>query len=419
MKDIYLKQKMLQICIIARDCYRLNENWAKLLGKKFAGLSRYEGDAITCDTEYHGKIVPGLGMETNTFDLAAGGKSIQLEILGALNGPSEWYNFMVERHQGIHHIAFEFTEDQFQKGLDDLKRNTGMDRVQLGSPYATPEAKYAYLATKKPVGTTMEILGFGNMGEATRKYREVSAMMSGMDDPAAPLASMVPSDVTLIVEDIETSVSAAAPLFHAEAPEITDLEMPVVYYGYEDTSRIRTAQMDMESTILRFLQPVSGDDAWANFSREARTGLYSIAFDVEDLQSKCDQLCACGMYVLQTGRYPDGTDYILLDGRKDYGAVLELRSSDVIRKRLVAGSGSKGFSCHMEFAINEMTPIKEVVATEHRCVVWEQFFPGTLQNIQASMAIAYRMPLSMVLKMSGSVLDEEQMLALLKALNEE
>ncbi len=418
MSDLYLKPKMLQICIVGRDCERLNVNWGKLLGKKFAGLSRYEKEA-TRPTEYHGKMVPELGMETNTYDLAADGKSIQFEILGALNGPSEWYNFMSERHQGIHHIAFEMIEDDLDRGLVDIERNTGIGHVQKGSPYSSPEAGYAYLDTKKRIGTTMEILSFGKMGEATRHYREVTAQMSGLDDKSAPLAAMIPSNVTLVVEDIERSVCETAALFHVEAPEIVTQTIKETYYGYEADSVIRTAEMDMESTVLRFLEPVSGDDAWANFSREARCGVYSIAYDVADLKAKCGQMAQFGLSVLQYGAYADGTQYVLLDGRKDYAAVIELRTSEAIRSKLAQKKASEAPAIHSEFAINEMTPIKEVIEGEARSKVWEKHFPGTLDRIRANMAIAYRMPLGMVLKMSGKMLSEEAMLELLKELNQE
>lgn len=418
MSDIYLKQKMLQICIIARDCYRLNENWAKLLGKKMAGLSRYEGETITLDTEYHGRMVSGLGMETNTFDLAGGDKSIQFEILGALNGPSEWYDFMVQREQGIHHIAFAFTEDQFEKGLDDLKRNTGMDRVQFGHPYATPEASYAYLATKEPVGTTVEILGFGSMGEAAARYREISAQMSALDSAGAPLAAMVPSDVTLIVDDIDRSLAVFAPLFHAPVPDVQDQALVCRYDGAEQNVKIRTAQMDMESTFLRFLEPVSGQTGWEEYAQEWGTGLYSIAYDVADLPAKQEQLLPYGMTVMQTGCYSDGTEYVLLDARQDYGAILELRTSEAIRRRLAQQQRGAGVSCHSEFCVNEKTPVREIVESETCGVVWEHFFPGSLENLKGAMAIAYRMPLGMVLKMSGTDLPEEKAVELFKALSE-
>ncbi len=413
MADIYLKQKMLQICIIAKECYRLNEFWSKLLGNKMVGLSRFEAEAITLDTEYHGRMVSGLGMETNTFDLAGNGKSIQFEILGALNGPSEWYDFMVQRGQGIHHIAFEFTEDQFDRGLADLKRNTGMERVQLGHPYATPEASYAYLATKEPVGTTVEILGFGSMGEATARYREISARMSALDDTDAPLAATVPSDVTLIVDDIDHSLAVFAPLFNVSAPIVKDQTLTCRFAGKEQNVQIRTAQMDMESTFLRFLEPVSGENGWAEYAEQWKTGLFSIAYDVADLPAKQTQLLSYGMEVMQTGCYADGTEYVLLDARKDYSAILELRSSEAIRARLEQEQRNADVSFHGQFSVNERTPLKEIVDSNACSAVWEQFFPGALANLKGAMAIAYRMPLGMVLEMSAAQMSEEPLVKLL------
>lgn len=34
MSDLYLKPKMLQICIVGRDCERLNANWGKMLSEE-------------------------------------------------------------------------------------------------------------------------------------------------------------------------------------------------------------------------------------------------------------------------------------------------------------------------------------------------------------------------------------------------
>lgn len=413
MSDIYLKKKMLQICIIAKDCYRLNENWAHLLGKKMAGLSRYEGDSITCETEYMGKMYPDLGLETNTFDLAANGKSIQFEIMAALNGPSEWYQFMEERGRGIHHIAFAFAEDDFDKGLADLKKNTGMDRVQKGSPYATPEASYAYLNSKPSVGTTLEILGFGNMGAQAEQYRQISALMSGMDDKTAPLAAMIPADVTLIVEDIGRSLAAFVPLFHADIPPVQDMDVT----AHNATHHIRTAQMDMDSTMLRFLQPVQGENYWKEFSDAWHTGLFSIAYEVQNLEEKTQQLEQYGFSTVQSGTYADGTAYVLLDGRQDYGTFLELRSSPTIRERFRSNTESEGIACHAEYAINERTPLKDIFSSPHCCTVWEQHFPGSTENMQANMAIAYRMPLGLVLKMSAPNMTKESLEVLLKDLN--
>ncbi len=370
MADIYLNRKMLQICIIAKDCTRLNENWAKLLGKKFAGLSRYEGSKQTLKTEYMGEMVSGLGLETNTFDLAAGDKSIQFEIMAALNGPSEWYNFMTERNQGIHHIAFSFEEDDFIKGLDDLKKNTGMDRVQKGSPYATPEASYAYLATKKNVGSTVEILGFGGMGDQAAEYRRISALMSSLDAKDAPFARMVPADVTLITQDMDRSVSEFMPLFGEKAPKAVEQKISGDFGGQENVYEALVCDLDMISTHLRFLQPVKGSNAWQEFADDHQDGLYSIAFNVEDIESKLEQLKEFNLPVYQKGYYSDGTEYVLLDGREDYAAIIELRTSPSIVKELQDQKNQDGLRCHEEYAINERTPLNELLATEERCKVF-------------------------------------------------
>lgn len=138
--------KIGQVALIVKDAEKTGKNIAKLFGFKEAP---YEiiGDYKLANTTYMGKRTPAKAKAT-FYNMG----QLDLEIIEPIGEPSTWNDFLQEKGEGIHHIAW------FVKGIDEVTaflEAQGMKMIQEGN---WDGGKYKYFDAREQLGFILELL---------------------------------------------------------------------------------------------------------------------------------------------------------------------------------------------------------------------------------------------------------------------
>jgi len=109
------------------------------------------GDYEITKTEVHGLPSPGAACKMAFFPV---GNGVMLELIEPNEVPSVWRDFLNERGEGLHHIAFNV------KGTDEVIKsceNFGMKLVQKGN-YSSGNGCYSYLDAGEGLPFILELL---------------------------------------------------------------------------------------------------------------------------------------------------------------------------------------------------------------------------------------------------------------------
>lgn len=138
-----------QVGFVVRDIVRAKEKFAEFFGvepPEHFDAGKYE----VTGTVYYGKPAPDANCYLAFFD--AGG--VQVELIQPNGEKSAWQDFLDERGEGIHHIAFQV------KGMDEKIKaceQMGMPLAQRGK-YGDGSGEYAYLNAFDDLKCYIELL---------------------------------------------------------------------------------------------------------------------------------------------------------------------------------------------------------------------------------------------------------------------
>jgi len=139
---------VVQIGIIVADVEKTARGYAEVFGVPLPQAVPIAVDSFA-HTIYRGKPSQAAGRAA-FFHLGA----IEIELIQPVGAPSTWEEFLRQRGEGIHHIAFRTAKiDEAQ----DFLRSKGMDLVQSGG---WDGGRYAYLDASGQLGTILELLHF-------------------------------------------------------------------------------------------------------------------------------------------------------------------------------------------------------------------------------------------------------------------
>lgn len=138
--------KIGQVALIVKDVEKTSQNISKLFGLQ---ESPYEmiGEYELANTQYMGEPTPAKGKGT-FYNMG----SLDLEIIQPVGGPSTWNDFLQEKGEGIHHLAW------YVKNIDEVTtflESLGMKMVQEGN---WDGGKYKYFDSTAQIGFMLELL---------------------------------------------------------------------------------------------------------------------------------------------------------------------------------------------------------------------------------------------------------------------
>ncbi len=142
-----------QVGFIVKDIETTKRKWAEFLGIEVpptVGCGDYE----VTQTEYKGQPAKNAECVMAFMDIAPG---VQLELIQPNEEPSVWRDFLNEKGEGMHHLAFNV------QGMSEkitACENFGMRLEQRGE-YGDASGRYAYLSAYDDLKLLVELLESG------------------------------------------------------------------------------------------------------------------------------------------------------------------------------------------------------------------------------------------------------------------
>ena len=139
---------VVQIGIIVADVEKTARGYSEVFGIPLPQVVSIAADSYA-HTLYRGKPSQAAG-KAAFFHLGP----IEIELIQPAGAPSTWDEFLRQRGEGIHHIAFRTAQiDEAQ----ELLHSRGMETVQSGGWNG---GQYAYVDASQKLGTILELLHF-------------------------------------------------------------------------------------------------------------------------------------------------------------------------------------------------------------------------------------------------------------------
>lgn len=126
-----------QVGFIVKDVEETKKKWAEFLGVEVPPTQPI-GDFEVTQTNFKGEPAPKAYCLMAFFDVGPG---IQLELIQPNEEPSTWRNFLDEKGEGIHHVAFQIKDSKACVANAEAK---GLKLVQHGV-YGDGSGEYNYL----------------------------------------------------------------------------------------------------------------------------------------------------------------------------------------------------------------------------------------------------------------------------------
>ncbi|TET49212.1 MAG: VOC family protein [Anaerolineales bacterium] len=148
---------------------------------------------------------------------------------------------------------------------------------------------------------------------------------------SSPIGSKQITQIGLVVDDVEEAAAAWAALLGVEPPRVvtTDpVEVAHTVFRDEPTpARAKLAFFQLGQVTLELIEPLGEPSTWNDQLVDHGPSLHHIAFEVEGMDERLAALAEHGMVLEQRGDY-EGGRYAYVEGRKRYGAVVELLEND-------------------------------------------------------------------------------------------
>jgi catechol 2,3-dioxygenase-like lactoylglutathione lyase family enzyme len=137
--------------------------------------------------------------------------------------------------------------------------------------------------------------------------------------------------IGLVVPNIEAAVQAWSALLGVLPPDIT-LTDPVdlaetEYYGSPTPARAKLAFFPLGQVMLELIEPLGAPSTWQEQLDAHGPSLHHIAFEVQGMGERLEELEGHGLGLIQRGDF-EGGKYAYLDGFQRFGAILELLEFD-------------------------------------------------------------------------------------------
>ena len=150
MEGILGTSSLAQVGCIVRDVEASKRKFAAFLGVPVPPTVD-GGDYAVTGTTVKGEPAPDANCKMAFFDVGPG---MQLELIEPNGVKSTWQDFLDERGEGIHHLAFQ-VKDTNGKVL--ACEDAGMPCVQRGK-YGDGNGEYAYMDARKDLKCFIETL---------------------------------------------------------------------------------------------------------------------------------------------------------------------------------------------------------------------------------------------------------------------
>lgn len=157
MKNCLDDHTIVQLAVVVRDLEKTKKDVADFLGCEVPP-SVDSGEYCVTQTVYHGHPAPEAACHMAFFHFG----NLQVEFIQPNEYPSVWSEFLNEKGEGLHHIAFQVKGMQMY--IDRLAL-AGLPMVQKGE-YRRGNGRYAYFDARETLKFYFELLECDEVKEA-------------------------------------------------------------------------------------------------------------------------------------------------------------------------------------------------------------------------------------------------------------
>ena len=141
-------QKIVQVAIVCKDIDASAKRWANLLGVEVPKIvTTRPGKEV--NVTYYGK--PSNGRAKLAFFKMG---QVSLELIEPVGENTSWKHVLDANGEGVHHLGFQVVD--LEKTAETLQK-LGMKEEHRGR-YDSNNGTYVYFDSRKPLGTTVELL---------------------------------------------------------------------------------------------------------------------------------------------------------------------------------------------------------------------------------------------------------------------
>jgi len=145
-KSRFGSSTMCQVGLVVKDVEKSAKAYAELFGTEVPEIIVTDPEE-KAHTRYRGEPTQARA-RLAFFDMG----SLSLELIEPVGGPSTWKEFLDEKGEGVHHIAFHIKgTDEVVEGLEEK----GIPVVQQGDYTG---GRYTYVSSEKALSVIVELL---------------------------------------------------------------------------------------------------------------------------------------------------------------------------------------------------------------------------------------------------------------------
>lgn len=301
---------VIQIGLIVRDVEQTAAHYARIFGLPMPEFIT-SGTYAETQATYKGKPTDAR-VKLVCFQMGA----VQYEILQPLGEPSAWKDFLDQRGEGIHHIAFPVSPSDIPAASF---AEHGYPIIQQGN---FTGGMYTYVDTERDLGVALELLEHFNGGPT----------------PSAPfpadkgIGTDLVCQVGIIVHNIERAVQHYGDVLGMPTPHIFSTpgydKVKTTYKGQPCDGVAKLAFFDAGQLQIELIEPDDVPSVWRDFLNEKGEGAQHIAFQIKDTKRVTDYFAQHGIEIAQQGMYGDLSGmYTYLASDAALGTTVELLES--------------------------------------------------------------------------------------------
>jgi len=299
-----------QVCIIVRDVEHTAQRYAAILGLPVPEFQ------VTREYAHTEAIYYGQPTEARAKIACWEIGRLQFELLQPLDEPSAWMDFLKQRGEGIHHVAF------FVPNMDSAADSFVAEGYQITQQglFTGRGGMYTYLDTDRDLGIVIELL---------EHFGGNPVLNAPPCSPDKGIGTDIVCQVGVIVRNIERTAQRWADVQDVPRPPILttagDNAPKPTYNGKEIDATARLAFFDFGQLQLELIEPDGLPSVWQDWLNAHGEGAQHIAFQVSDTQRVIDYLVGHGIAVAQQGLYADRSGvYTYMNSQDVLGTTIEL-----------------------------------------------------------------------------------------------
>lgn len=281
-----------QIGVIVKDI-----NKVRLGMKQMFGLDPTSTSSATYKNTYYKGATETASADFLFYDFYG----IQLEFISPTSGKSAWQDCIDEKREGLHHLRFNVLNHERAKQIMAQK---GIPVYMAGDSMRGGGIKFAYYDTVSKLGFMVETLNLREIDGDTPASRAIPSFTLKTDQNTPEFNQIFNKLVQagVITRDVDKCKAGMKQIFGVEPKSAIQLTYKnVVNHGKVNDATAKFAFYDFYGIELEFIQPISGESAWAEAVQDNPGRLHHLRWDVASFEPAKKALEAKGVPAVMLG----------------------------------------------------------------------------------------------------------------------